>query len=146
MSGGWSGATENVHADSQKLTLDVLVGLASGVVAGMAAFVYVNTPATVFASEELAVVLMLAAGALGASFTDSLRRSIVIFFIGWSAGVAVLAASLVAPVYYFPYATPAHNVLVSFLARDALGWVVMIYTPAYVGAYFLTLVAFSLRE
>lgn len=146
MSGGWSEVSEAASTDGEKRRLDLLVGAVSGLIAGMAAFTYANFPAGVGIERELAAVLMIVAGGLGASFTDTLRRSTVVFFVGWSVGAVVLVLSLVVPAYYFPYTQVAQNVLVSLMARDALGWIVMVYSPAYVGAYFVALIAIAVTR
>lgn len=115
------------------------VGLATGTLAGMGAFMGSHpglTPPLVTGAVALGFVLV--AGAYTHLLAVELRESITAALVALAAGGATVAAAWVAPLWWLQYPPGARAVILPGLLQRALSDAMATLLVVYLGGYFAT--------
>jgi len=118
------------------LSRAVSVGLPSGVLAGLGAFLLSQPSLTPVAGTTLPLVLVALGGGFVPLLTDRLRRSVAAMLCAYATGIAVHLGAYVAPLWVLSYPPSARDLLLLRFLGEALT-VVFQYTLAFFAAYLL---------
>ena len=118
------------------LSRAVSVGLPSGVLAGLGAFILSQPSLTPVAGTTLPLVLVALGGGFVPLLTDRLRRSVAAMLCAYATGIAVHLGAYVAPLWVLSYPPSARDLLLLRFLGEALT-VVFQYTLAFFAAYLL---------
>ena len=118
------------------LSRAVSVGLPSGVLAGLGAFLLSQPSLTPVAGTTLPLVLIALGGGFVPLLTDRLRRSVAAMLCAYATGIAVHLGAYVAPLWVLSYPPSARDLLLLRFLGEALT-VVFQYTLAFFAAYLL---------
>ena len=118
------------------LSRTVSVGLPSGVLAGLGAFLLSQPSLTPVAGTTLPLALVALGGGFVPLLTDRLRRSVAAMLCAYATGIAVHLGAYVAPLWVLSYPPSARDLLLPRFLGEALA-VVFQYTLAFFAAYLL---------
>lgn len=118
------------------LSRAVSVGLPSGVLAGLGAFLLSQPSLTPVAGTTPPLALVALGGGVVPLLTDRLRRSVAAMLCAYATGIAVHLGAYVAPLWVLSYPPSARDLLLPRFLGEALA-VVFQYTLAFFAAYLL---------
>lgn len=118
------------------LSRAVSVGLPSGVLAGLGAFLLSQPSLTPVAGTTPPLALVALGGGFVPLLTDRLRRSVAAMLCAYATGIAVHLGAYVAPLWVLSYPPSARDLLLPRFLGEALA-VVFQYTLAFFAAYLL---------
>ena len=118
------------------LSRTVSVGLPSGVLAGLGAFLLSQPSLTPVAGTTLPLALVALGGGFVPLLTDRLRRSVAAMLCAYATGIAVHLGAYVAPLWVLSYPPSARDLLLPRFLGEALT-IVFQYTLAFFAAYLL---------
>ena len=118
------------------LSRAVSVGLPSGVLAGLGAFLLSQPSLTPVAGTTPPLALVALGGGFVPLLTDRLRRSVAAMLCAYATGIAVHLGAYVAPLWVLSYPPSARDLLLLRFLGEALT-VVFQYTLAFFAAYLL---------
>ena len=130
----WS--DERAGRRSWRVTASLAKGVGTGVVAGMASFVYNMSDLTpVSVDPALFLVITMLAGVFAHLLSKTLRESIRVGLVGYFSGGATVVAAWIAPLWMVPYSSSARAVLLPKLAGEAVTAAFLVFTATFFGAY-----------
>lgn len=113
----------------------LVVGLATGVLGGMAAFMYTRRGLAPPGPEWYPTALVVVAGAYTYLLAGGLKESVAAAIVGFFAGVGTLVAAWIAPLWLLPYSPFARALLLPSLLQRAVAGALSTYLLAYLGGY-----------
>lgn len=118
----------------------VVVGVATGTMAGMGAFMLTQSPLTPAPMDgRFAAVLVVLAGVYTHLLVEDIRRSVTAMIVALVVGAITLVAAWTAPLWILPYAPGARDVLLPGLLQRALASAMSTFLLLFLGSYLATL-------
>jgi len=139
-----SGWTTDESSDSPFLTYRfVLVGLASGLVGGMGAFMFsravlVPSFATAFGRQTPGLVVTALAGMFAYLLARDGRESAKAMVVGLFVALATLITARISPAFLLPFPAPIRDLIIQdqleYVAHTTFNVLLLIYWGGYLGA------------
>ncbi|WP_433628135.1 hypothetical protein [Halomicrococcus sp. NG-SE-24] len=130
----WSG--EHPGRRSWSVAASLLKGVGTGLVAGMASFVYnMSDLMAVNVDPTLLLVITMLSGVFAHLLSKTLRESIRVGLVGYFSGGATIVAAWIAPLWMVPYSSGAREILLPKLAGEAVTAAFLVFTATFFGAY-----------
>lgn len=145
---GWESEYETPEIrDRRQLLVDLGLGTATGLLAGMAGIAYAfEGHVALQYPSGLFLWILVAAGVFAFVVVPTLRRAVIVGLVGYAVGTAVIVGTFVAPAYLLPFEATFRDLLVPRLVGDAISVILMVYSPTYLGGYLTAMCVVSFQR